>query len=507
MPDTQQPPSLDELRVQVSRMLDGLDPSTPIAATVTFPVNPEKEPTFVRNLKALSDATLQLPGVNVFSYHKHKSILPGDSAPRYLIYEDWKNRDLFRRQWDSAHLRQFQNTVFDLLTGPPQLDFYFGAGYLGTGSTGKASPVLATGQKRCWDEEGQLIRCAGSGLDGDVQAGLRFPEPRYRDNDDGTVTDLRTGLIWLKDANRFGAIPWAQGLQVARGLASGSDGLTDGSKAGDWRLPNINELQSLVDLDSDHGPAFPDDHPFENLEAANYWSSSTVSSAPALGWYIAFAVAPPVFDLKFNAMRIWPVRGGHENPRVFRTGQKQCYDPFGQRVSCDGSGQDGELQVGIPLPDPRFTDNGDGSVTDNLTGLVWLQDANAFGSLSWGDAVEHCNSLGTGAAGLSDGSRAGQWRLPNIHEMRSIIDYDTFGPAITKGHPFVNVRSSLYWSSTTVASAPNQARFVFVGIGPSVWDHKSVQIGVWPVRDGKGSGGGRPPLDKRTRALLTWAAS
>lgn len=492
---SQLPPPLVETRAQVERMLDRLDPDQPISATVTFQVNPAMEETFVSDLEALAADTRRLPGLKIFAIHRGRAIQSGLGGHNYLIYEEWKTRRQFRRQWNSEHLLRFQAGVFALVTAAPDLQFYDGSDIFELASSDTLEP-LATGQKRAWDGEGSLIKKPGSNVDGDVQAGIPFPSPRYSDNGDGTVTDLRSGLIWLKNANAYGEISWPEALETLKHLSSGQHGLSDGSEAGDWRLPNINELQSLVDLDSDHGPALPDDHPFENLQAANYWSSSTVAAAPPLGWYIALAVAPPVFDLKMNTMRIWPVRGTSD--KVAATGQTRCFDVWGQPVPCEGSGQDGELQMGVAHPDPRFADNGDGTVTDRLTGLVWLRDANSFGSLDWSAAVKRCNSLSSGRHGLDDGSSAGDWRLPNIHEMRSIVDYDHHGPALTPGHPFQNVRSSLYWSSTTVASAPNQARFVFLGLGPSVWDHKSVQLGVWPVR----SGGGVAITDARGAAAI-----
>src|ERR1051325_9727501 len=112
-----------------------------------------------------------------------------------------------------------------------------------------ADYVLRTGQKYCWDTRGQRIPSPnGTGQDGEILAGLPFPVPRFQDNKDGTVTDTATGLIWLKDSNLFGYVQWNEALAKARTLASDSvEGLSDGSKAGDWRMPNIRELLSLVD--------------------------------------------------------------------------------------------------------------------------------------------------------------------------------------------------------------------------------------------------------------------
>lgn len=340
--------------------------------------------------------------------------------------------------------------------------------------------VLKTGQVTCWNADGEAVSCEGSGQDGEARSGLPVPRPRFVDNADGTVTDRSTGLVWLADADGWGQVTWTDALAQAAALEHGRRGLSDGSQKGDWRLPNINELQSLLDLERQSGSALPKDSPWADLPPANYWSSSSVFAFPALAWYQALAVGPPVFDLKFNAMRMWPVRG--ESEVLAATGQKHCWDPFGNQVPCGGTGQDGELQTGRRWPEPRFEDHGDGTVTDRLTGLIWLKDGNPFGTSSWQAALDACAGLASGRHGLSDGSREGDWCLPNINELRSLEDYGAARPALPGGHPFVNVRQSLCWSSTTVASSPRLARFLFVGIGSCVWDHKDVVMGVWPVK-------------------------
>lgn len=77
----------------------------------------------------------------------------------------------------------------------------------------------------------------------------------------------------------------------------------------------------------------------------------------------------------------------------------------GQTVSY-AAGDDGILQKGVAWPAPRFTDNGDATTTDNLTGLIWLNDANRGGAMSWTAALAYCNSLADDGLALTDGSAA-----------------------------------------------------------------------------------------------------
>jgi len=121
------------------------------------------------------------------------------------------------------------------------------------------------------------------------------------------------------------------------------------------------------------------------------------------------------------------------------------------------TGDDGDLQKGVALPDPRFTDNLNGTITDNLTGLIWLQNANCFGAQVWAQALAGANGLDSGQCGLTDGSVAGDWRLSNVRELYSLVDHGTFSPSLPAGHPFADFRASGYWSSTTVAGFPANA--------------------------------------------------
>jgi hypothetical protein len=79
---------------------------------------------------------------------------------------------------------------------------------------------------------------------------------------------------------------------------------------------------------------------------------------------------------------------------VRRTGQKHCFDEEGTEIECAGTGQDGELQKGLPcFFTTCFVDNGDGTVDDLLTGLVWLQDRRCLGSETWSEALAAANTL------------------------------------------------------------------------------------------------------------------
>jgi hypothetical protein len=147
-----------------------------------------------------------------------------------------------------------------------------------------------------------------AGDDGDVQAGVVPPVPRFMDNEDGTITDNLTGLIWLKNANCFGIKTWAQALTDANTLNSGDCGLTDGSAEGDWYLPNRNQLTSLLDL-GNFDPALPTGHPFVNFQS-RYWSSTTLVSSTNFAWSVDFVIGLVDFLGKTTSLPVLPVRGG-----------------------------------------------------------------------------------------------------------------------------------------------------------------------------------------------------
>ncbi len=355
-----------------------------------------------------------------------------------------------------------------------------------------------TGQTGCWDGVGNTTLCTdplGTGQDGAIRAGAAWPATRFVANGDGTVTDHLTGLIWLKNAGCFGLLPWASALASANTLASGSCGLSDGSVAGDWRLPNIRELETLLNAQQAHSSDWLTGRGFTNVTTSFYWSSSSLAANPVRAWAVSLYGGGVFSQLKDDIngyLAIWPVRGGDPGPSVTialpRTGQTACWDSAGTEIDCAGTGQDFAIHAGVLWPNPRFVDNGDGTLTDHLTGLIWLKDANCFGGKTWLQALAGANTLASGACGLTDGSAAGDWRLPNRRELHSLINFQALNMATwLTGRGFGNVRADPYWSSSTVGLNLANAWSVVMDFGSVQGVGKGGSNFVWPVRGGRSS--------------------
>ncbi|MBV8659504.1 MAG: DUF1566 domain-containing protein [Burkholderiales bacterium] len=312
-----------------------------------------------------------------------------------------------------------------------------------------------------------------AGDDAALQKGVASPAVRFVDNHDGTVTDNLTGLVWLKNAGCFAPTVWASALADANQLASGMCGLTDGSTAGQWRMPNLIELESIVDA-SAANPAVTPGNPFINISNGIYWTSTDyfggeVGSFSA--WTIRMSDGRYINDGIANYMTtannaVWAVRGaGGGAVHLQATG---AYVPA-------GPGDDGTIQNGVPLTAPRMIDNGNGTVTDTMTGLTWMKLANCINQ-PWAQAVAAVQALASGQCGLSDGSAPGSWRMPNRKEMQSLADRGQnnqalyFDETFNSGQPpissqqaaFTNfIQFQYYWTSTTNASDPTEAWTVF----------------------------------------------
>ncbi|MBF0179755.1 MAG: DUF1566 domain-containing protein [Magnetococcales bacterium] len=345
---------------------------------------------------------------------------------------------------------------------------------------------------------------------------------RFVDNNNGTVADSLTGLVWLKNANcsQFYSGDatsqnnriWSAALTAANSLANGYCSLSDGSSAGNWRLPSVRELISLLDLGASD-PALSSGYPFLNVQrnvdnGLNfvYWSSTSHIELPATAWFVNFYDGKVYNSAKgVNSLYVWPVRDGQTTSMSpSKTGQTVCYDNNGASIACSGTGQDGDLQKGISWPATRFTNNANGTITDNLTGLIWLRNANCTQFYSgdttgqnnriWLAALVAAYSLTSGYCGLTDGSVAGRWRLPSYRELESLVDrsqYNSAMPTNYNSSSFFNstVQSSDYWTGTTnfgllSGSAYPNAWYVYMYSG-LVYDSGITNAKfVWPVREG-----------------------
>lgn len=154
--------------------------------------------------------------------------------------------------------------------------------------------------------------------------------------------------------------------------------------------------------------------------------------------------------------------------------------PKSGQVTVYQSGDDGTYQKGYPKTGVRFTDNGDGTITDNATGLMWAKDGNGAGcnngnTRTWSQAITFAEGLTF--AGHTD------WRLPNAKELISIVDYSRVGPAIDP--VFTNTQSNSYWSGTTYADSTGVAWEVYFGDGYVYYSGKDTTYYVRAVRAGQ----------------------
>ena len=166
----------------------------------------------------------------------------------------------------------------------------------------------------------------------------------------------------------------------------------------------------------------------------------------------------------------------------------------GQNNSYGVPGSDGDLLRGVGWPVPRFTDNEDGTITDNLTGLIWLKNANCYGMREWSTAITDCHNLGAPDCGLTDGSSTGDWRLPNRSELLSLINLKFWNPPLSNGwgtgqwihgDPFINLVTTGYWTSTSTAFGSDQAWYVSMYNGTATYFSTSGSVSYfWPVRGG-----------------------
>lgn len=167
---------------------------------------------------------------------------------------------------------------------------------------GKGNAVLpATGQEKCYDVSDNVIDCSGTGQDGDLLTGSTWPHPRFKE-ESGLTHDRLTGLGWATHCDlTSGPVNWQQALDAVQDA-----NMANLNGINHWRLPNINELASLVDC-SNHSPALPQMHPFGGMQDG-YWSSTTSFFQTDWAWVLYLNKgACGVGHMPGKTFYVWPV--------------------------------------------------------------------------------------------------------------------------------------------------------------------------------------------------------
>ncbi len=262
-----------------------------------------------------------------------------------------------------------------------------------------------------------------------------FHAPSYKDNGDGTVTDNNTGLMWQKTDG--GEMTFENAASFCKSMTLGGHN--------DWRLPSSHELFSINVFDNVN-PAL--NTTYFTKTAAEYWWTS---------------------DLRADyASNVWVTNAGggigaHPKTETISAGGTKRFHVRAVR-----------LIAAISLPSLHFKDNGDGTIADNYTGLIWQKVQNPV-TLTWEEALGY-------AAGLSLAGKM-DWRVPNIRELQSLNDEKLVMPSFNKIF-FPNILSGNFWSSTSQVNATTRAWDLNVDYGIVSYSDKTIRENVLCVRGG-----------------------
>lgn len=300
------------------------------------------------------------------------------------------------------------------------------------------------------------------------------------------VNDNLTGLMWVKSPSST-TYAWDDGngnypalAAVAAMNQSGYCGYTD------WRLPNINELMSMVNA-GESNPSIWLNNPsqgFSNIKEWYYWSSTTAANLTTSALAIQFTTGNISSLAKATSSNILPVRGTTTAPALIpQTGQIISY----------AAGDDGALQTGESgtnaanrfLPgsksDGSSCQTGENVRVDRQTGLMWIESPTAV-TYTWNNAM---SAVPASYCGYTD------WRIPNRNEMRSLINYGQNTSASwlndsAQGFHNITTSGGGYWTSTTSASVPANAWTIGMNSGTvSGFGKTSPLRNVWSVRGGQ----------------------
>lgn len=286
---------------------------------------------------------------------------------------------------------------------------------------------VATGQINAYDENGNVVSelKPGDSLYGQDAHYLKGKKMSFKKNNDGTITDNNTGLMWEE-------IPTTEGFEW-QGAKDYVENLELGGYD-DWRLPTAKELFSISDFSE--GWPYLDTTYFSLVnnkhvdKSEQYWTANKYLGHTEEGQYTA------VFGVNHATGHIKAYPGEAPKDRKDRKGPPpNNQQPRGQEGDNRNENRppppgNGERPMGNPMlkhvravrgsiyGENDFKDNGDGTITDNATGLMWAKNDSEQG-LDWKNALYYAEN--SELAGYSD------WRLPNVKELQGIVDYN-FAP-------------------------------------------------------------------------------
>ncbi len=310
-------------------------------------------------------------------------------------------------------------------------------------------PVPGTAQEKCYSDT-RKSKCPKPGqtfFGQDAQQG--GVQPSYRDNLDGTITDTVTGLMWMKspDLNGDGKIDAQDKLTYEQAMSFAKTHSFAGHS--DWRIPTIKEMYSLID--------------FRGIDPSGYKGNASGLTPFINTTYFDFgygdeASGERIIDAQMASSTLYVSGTGPRNDRTmfgvnFADGRIKGY---GLRLR----GAEKTFYVMMVRGNTGYgvndlADNRDGTVSDATTGLMWTQEDSAQ-ALSWKDALAWAEQVNQDSyLGYDD------WRLPNVKELQSIVDY-TRAPERSKSgaiDPVFQVSTirneagqvdyPAYWSATT----------------------------------------------------------
>jgi len=332
---------------------------------------------------------------------------------------------------------------------------WFDAGDAIAATNGLAYPVVDTGQEKTYNNTSQISPPSEGQAFYGQDAQFDGNQPRYVDNGDGTVTDLVTGLMWQQGYN--GKMTYSEAVAMADDFELAS--------YADWRLPTIKELYSLIDFSGE------DVSPMSNSANNPFIDTAYFEFA-----YGDTSAGERVIDSQWATRTLYAGSSNFGQLMFgvnFADGRIKGY-PVGTTMG--PGGQEKTYFVRYVRGNPSygendFFDNGDGTISDLATGLMWPRDDSGTG-MNWEEALAYVQDLNEqNYLGYSD------WRLPDAKELQSIVDY-TRSPDATNSaaiDPVFNVTAitneagqkdwGFYWTDTTHASARGGQAAVYVAFG------------------------------------------